>query len=110
MKGDLLVYKEIPDHPNYEIDEFGHVRNKRTGRVSNSKERVWLGTGIKYYYISQLVAETFLDPPPKDGQTYRLIHLNNDSQDNRASNLCWMSNSEFQYKLYADGRNRRFNF
>lgn len=51
--------------------------------------------------IHQLVAEAFLCPCPgiqgKTKNCYQIDHINNDSRDNRASNLQWLTRYENGY-------------
>jgi hypothetical protein len=56
---------------------------------------------VKCIKIHQIVAETFLTPcPGKQGRSrgcYHIDHINNDSYDNRASNLQWLLHYENTY-------------
>ena len=108
----IELWKPVYGYENlYEVSSEGRVRslnryttfrgNKKfvEGKVLRPQERrhgylsVWLYTGDSRRQVSvhRLVAEAFCER--KDGQT-EVNHLNENKQDNRASNLEWCTKSE----------------
>lgn len=101
----------------YEVSEMGEVRNKdthsllSTSVLSSGYVVVTLFRNGKHsqYSVAQLVAKAFLG----DGNG-RVIHINGDLSDNRASNLAWereafgvdfKPNSERWRTIYVNGIN-----
>jgi hypothetical protein len=98
-------YKIITGFSNYEVSNFGNVRNIKTGKIL--KQNVDGGKYLKLDIVDdsckrqtkkihRLVAESFipnlLNKPSVD-------HINNDKSNNNVENLRWASNVE-------NGRNR----
>jgi len=104
----------------YEVSNMGRVRSlpgKRwngqaihefKGRIlrPQSKTRYLQVTlskngKVKSIKIHQLVAEAFLPPCPgtqgKQSHCYQIDHINNNSRDNRARNLQWLTRYENGY-------------
>lgn len=78
----------IEGHPDYEVSNFGQVRNKKTGRLleprgltSNGSLRVHMDG--KKYYIHRLVANAFMDID----KTKSIGHVDGDKHNNELSNL-----------------------
>ena len=44
--------------------------------------------------VHRLVAETWLEQPPQDGQEYEIDHIDNNRQNNKAENLRWVTHKE----------------
>ena len=92
-------FKIIKDFPNYEVSNFGNVKNNKTGKV--------LKPGINshgYYYvilcsdgnrynkrIHKLVAEYFIANPYNK---QCVDHIDNDRLNNNINNLRWASYQE----------------
>ena len=101
-------FKIIKDFPNYEVSNFGNVKNIKTDRI--------LKPGIDtrgYYYvilyqdgkqfnkrIHKLVGETFI-PNPLNKQC--IDHKNNNKLDNNNTNLRWATHRE-------NSMNRKLNY
>ena len=85
-------FRIIKDYENYEVSNFGNVRNIKTGRVLkgvNSKGylRVNLNNGVrKTLRIHRLVGIAFI-PNPKNKEC--LDHIDNNQLNNHISNLRW---------------------
>ena len=83
------MWKEIENHPNYEISETGQIRNKKLNR----EVKGYLSLGYKkvnldsvQQYVHRLVLSTYLRKPL---QNEECCHINGDKIDNRIENLMW---------------------
>ncbi len=90
------VWKVIDEFPNYEVSNFGNVRNRLTGRILKPYDdrrgylRVDLGHKNRRK-LHRLVADAFCEHPAgKDV----VNHINRDRHDCRAANLEWVTYSE----------------
>ena len=86
------------ENPNYEVSDFGRVRNKRTGKIlkprptPNGYQRVNIRTETsRDLYIHRLVADSFCDHP--NGCDV-INHKDNNPKNNKASNLEWTTQFE----------------
>lgn len=97
------MWKTISEKPNYEINDNGQVRNKKTGRILKVSKRkdgycqVMLGRKTTPLYIHRLVAEAFIPNPKKMSQ---VDHINGNKSDNKVENLRW-SNATLNYLAYG---------
>lgn len=108
------IWKKILESDkNYEISNFGRVRNGNTLKIlaprptANGYLRVHLsvGNGRKDFYIHRLVATYFCNCP--NGCTV-VNHLDNDPSNNHASNLEWTTQQK--NVEYAFNQNRMGNW
>ena len=86
----------VKGHPNYEISNFGRVRNRRTGRVlvpvlnrKGGYYRVKLD-GVRYY-VHRLVLLSFFN---MDGEGLDVNHIDGDKLNNHLTNLEWVTRKE----------------
>ena len=95
----MEIYKIIKKFENYEISNFGNVKNIKTGRIlkpvinSNGYLQVILSKDKKKYthYVHRLLAQNFI---PNPNNKLCIDHINNDKLDNSLTNLRWASFSE----------------
>lgn len=107
MKGGFSVnFREIPDHPNYVIDDRGNVINRKTNYIL--KNILHMGKGNPkveidgtMYYVSRLVAEAFV---PNPFGFPCVIHKDGNSMNNCAYNLQWAEYSDISLKNSHFGR------
>lgn len=86
------VWAEVLDFPDYEVSNYGYIRNIRLGHDlrpnadSYGYQRVTLSRdGISHYrYLHQLIAQAFLTGWE---QSVRIIHLDGDRNNNHILNL-----------------------
>ena len=104
------MWKTIKDFTNYEINEEGQVRNKKTQKIlkpslSNQYLRINLRKNKKTYqkYIHRLVAENFLEQ--LDG--FEVNHKDKNKLNNNVNNLEWISHKANVQHAYAQGIDSR---
>ncbi len=93
------IFRAIEGFGNYEVSNFGNVRNKKTEKLLK-KIRVthgWYKVNLiqnakpKSLYIHRLVALAFIDNP--DEKPF-VDHIDNNKINNNARNLRWCNNKE----------------
>lgn len=87
------IWVPISYHGRYEVSNMGRVRNTRTGAIlkpmmtgQKRKQYATVRLPVGDLKVHRLVLEHFVGPRP-EGAVSR--HLNDNSSDNRASNLAW---------------------
>lgn len=102
-------WKVMKEHNNYEISNYGKVRNKKTGRIRkttiNNKGYeqiiVYINKKPKTYYIHRLVASNFIENP----NNYKEVnHLDENKLNNNVNNLEWCNG---EYNLHYGTRVNR---
>ena len=98
-------WKEVRDHPNYEVSNTGQVRNRRTGRVlrqSLNRPDGYMRVGLdkKHYYVHRLVADTFYDG---DHDNMDVNHIDGNKLNNELPNLEWLSRKENVEHAFING-------
>lgn len=104
------MFKTIPHYPNYEINTYGIIRNKTTGK--NIK---WVDNGNGYQFvrlynsdtpkgrgclIHRLVMSTFV---PTEGQNMDVNHKDGNKSNNKLDNLEWCTKSENTRHAHSTG-------
>ena len=92
----------------YQVSNYGEVRNKKTGNVlRQSKSRkgykriTLLVNGMhKSYLVHRLIAEAFI---PNTNNLPQINHIDGNKENNCASNLEWVNNSQNQKHAYKNG-------
>jgi len=80
----------VKEHPNYEVSNYGNVRNMRNQRllkpVLNRKGGYYkVNLDGKQYYVHRLVVNTFFNGTGKS----RVKHTDGDHLNNVITNLEW---------------------
>jgi hypothetical protein len=109
-----MEYKKIKEYENYEINEYGEIRNIKTGKIL----KPYLQQG--YYRISlikeknvkkseavhRLVAITFI--PNVDDKPI-IDHINQNKTDNHVLNLRWSTYKENAKNVNLEKRKQKTN-
>lgn len=112
----MELWKNIKEASNYEVSNFGNVRNKTTkyilkGRMSKSG---YLMVSLKIdntqkfqnRYIHRLVAQEWIDNPEEKRE---VNHKDGNKINNNISNLEWVTSSENQRHRHSIGINKTSN-
>jgi hypothetical protein len=103
----MEVFKEIKEHPNYEISNNGRVRNKETKKtlcphIAIDKYKHVRSCNVRlnkiHCRIHRLVADAFI-PNPENKPV--IDHIDRDPSNNHISNLRWAT-----FKENANNRNK----
>lgn len=101
----MEFWKEVRDHPNYEVSNLGNVRNKKTGRMLRANpnrpdgyHRV--GIDGKHQYVHRLVADTFYDG---DHSHLDVNHIDGNKSNNALPNLEWCTRKENIQHAFING-------
>lgn len=100
------MWKTIQAEPEYEVNNAGDVRNRKTSHVKSIRldrygyKRVTLYPSGKTYSIHRLVAIAFIDNPNK---LKTVNHINGNKFDNSVSNLEWLSFSDNSKHAHKTG-------
>ena len=92
-------FRVIKDFENYEVSNFGNIRNNKTGKVlkpginTNGYYKVSLCSDGNIYQklVHKLIAESFIANPYNK---QCVDHINNDRLNNNVNNLRWASYQE----------------
>jgi hypothetical protein len=98
----METYKNIIGFENYEVSNYGNVRNITTGKIMKSslnKDGYYIidlyhNNKRKTFLLHRLVGKAFIDNPQNKSM---IDHIDNDRTNNNVNNLRWASNSENQH-------------
>lgn len=103
------LWRPLPISPSYSVSTHGRVRNAalRVLRPSPNKDGYMvmnLARPHRSQYVHRLVALTWLDPHPRDGQAWEVDHLDFDRAHNAVTNLRWLpkDTNAWRWKFWAD--------
>lgn len=103
------MWKTIKAYPDYEVSEFGEVRNKTerilrglTHKLGYKSYFIKNGNYYKWQSAHRLVAQTYLPPSNKP----EVNHIDGNKANNHVSNLEWVTHSENIQKSYATGQRK----
>lgn len=105
-----MRFVPIDDYPWYLVCDYGFVLNSDTGGILKGTRKQKTGyTDIclydadhkpHYFLLHRLVANAFCEHPEGKNE---VNHINGDKEDNRASNLEWVSREENLQHAYNTG-------
>ena len=112
----MELWKNIEESTNYEVSNYGNIRNTKSGQILNPGES---GNGYKQValkmkasnkfekrYVHRLVSFYWLENPENKRE---VNHINLDKTDNRVENLEWITSSENQKHKYQNRDYRTSN-
>lgn len=104
------IWLTLKEFPIYEINQYGDIRNKRTGHIKKPRKDAWgynqvsLSRGIHGKNISKtvhrLVADTFYDGDHKE---FQVNHIDGNKTNNFIGNLEFVTGSENVKHAYDTG-------
>lgn len=104
----MATWKDIPGLPGYKASTAGEIRCEATGHDTKGgdagrylKVEVARGGGRELEYVHILVCTAY-HGKPKEGQV--VLHKDDDTKNNRPSNLKWGTQSENVQQAYDRGR------
>lgn len=105
-------WRDIPDLPNYQINQFGEIRNRHTGHIKSQRVDKRTGYLKVHLYkngkdhnrsVHQLLGEVFLNKP----KGLDINHNDGNKLNNKLSNLVPATRSENIQHAYENGLNPR---
>lgn len=104
-----MEWKPIVGYENYEISEYGDIRNLNTGKIRKKRINslhgyvevdLYKNGQCSWKRVHRLVAEAFLDNP---NSLPVVMHKDNDKTNNHYTNLEWGTVSENTKQAFDDG-------
>jgi hypothetical protein len=105
------VYKPIEGYENYEISNFGNVKNIKTNTIKKScigssgyyDIELFKNNKRKHFLLHRLVALTFIENPENK---YCVDHIDRNKTNNNVNNLRWASLSENNMNIGLKSHNK----
>ena len=93
------IWKDSKDIPNYQVSNWGNIRNSKTKRVLKQQDNgngyrivsIRVDNKLKRFYVHRLVANVFCE---KERWKNHVDHINCIRDDNRSENLRWCTPKE----------------
>jgi hypothetical protein len=96
MDSSRLIWKDVPQDPRYEVNQFAQIRNKKTGHILKYDKKI---CGAGYYNCSlghyrsvmvhTLVCTAFHGEKPS--KVHQVNHIDHNRLNNNANNLEWVT-------------------
>ena len=106
----MTVWKTIAGYPLYEVNQYGEVRNRKTGHIKKPRTDGWgyqqvtLNKGLpgsgRSKTVHRLVANAFYDG---DHSNLQVNHIDGNKQNNFIGNLEFVTGSENVQHAYDSG-------
>lgn len=95
----MEVWLKSKENSNYEINNYGEVRNRKTKRILKQETtyrgykrvRFTINDDGRHKYVHRLVADTFFDG---DHEGLDVNHIDGNKSNNFIGNLEWVTRSE----------------
>ena len=92
----METWRCIECSPNYEVSNYGNVRNSRTNRIlkpfkNNGRNYLLVDLPIGKKQVHRLVASAFI---PNPNNLPEIDHIDNDGSNNNVDNLRWISRKD----------------
>lgn len=91
------IWKAIKDYPNYEVSNYGRVKNKnkimKPYKTNNGYLHIFLSKNgrQKQFLLHRLVANIFIDNP---NHLKEVNHIDGNKENNRIDNLEWCTRKQ----------------
>jgi hypothetical protein len=99
------LIKHYAEYHDYEVSNYGRIRNKRTGKIRKTFEHNYELIALKNHNISihRVVAYLFVENPLNKPE---VNHIDGNKFNNHHTNLEWVTRKEnVQHGLYVLGKN-----
>jgi hypothetical protein len=102
------IWKDIPNYPDYQISNLGHLQNKITKKyIKGSNDgrymRISFVRNDSQHAIHRLVAQVFIEN--LDNKPF-VNHIDSNTYNNASSNLEWVTQSENMKHSLQSGNNK----
>lgn len=106
-------WKDLLEHNNYEISNYGNIKNKTTRHILKPQIKsggyAYIGLRIdgtkKHYSLHRLVVKYFVSG---EKEYFEVNHIDGNKLNNRFDNLEWISHKENMKHAHDSGLNNKF--